>query len=342
MRHIPQPAVDTVQKIKPHPEAASLVDSVGFLCRQPFRYMTWNFCVFLQLSQVKPGESEFKIKFFSQRHGAKSIQIHNSELLNFKRKNHSIWHTQIFASKTKKHERGPSTSDILNLWVPKIWNHEGAPIVPLLKVCHWSILKLLPGPFTFACMQRLGAKFPDFDWSATKQGINRFHHLLDRLKVVWHGHGMFIDFWYFWANGHCKSWKPLSTLVCRCLTGRLYGDAPQLQCTDQIICMRLAIAGRVLASHLRFWKYVMLLCTSDSWPCWQNDAKSILAYSCPFLSSSQSRPDSRGFAGQEILILWPPRNWWAAWSSYQICESAISPCAWIEVIAWHCFTTWLN
>lgn len=59
MRHIPQPAVDTVQKIKPHPE-------------------------------VKPGESEFKIK--------------------------------------------------------------------------------------------LGAKFPDFDWSATKQGINRFHHLLDRLK----------------------------------------------------------------------------------------------------------------------------------------------------------------
>lgn len=29
---------------------------------------------------------------------------------------------------------------------------------------------------------KLGAKFPDFDWSATKQGINRFHHLLDRLK----------------------------------------------------------------------------------------------------------------------------------------------------------------
>lgn len=29
---------------------------------------------------------------------------------------------------------------------------------------------------------KLGAKFPDFDWSATKQGINRFHHHLDRLK----------------------------------------------------------------------------------------------------------------------------------------------------------------
>ena len=34
-------------------------------------------------------------------------------------------------------------------------------------------------------------KFPDFDWSATKQGINRFHHLLDRLQgdlalmIVW-------------------------------------------------------------------------------------------------------------------------------------------------------------
>eukprot|EP00913_Durusdinium_trenchii_P024931 g23399.t1 len=29
---------------------------------------------------------------------------------------------------------------------------------------------------------KLGAKFPDFDWSATKQGINRFHQLLERLK----------------------------------------------------------------------------------------------------------------------------------------------------------------
>ena len=41
MRHIPQPAVDTVQKIKPHPEAASLVHSVGLLCRQPFSYTNY-------------------------------------------------------------------------------------------------------------------------------------------------------------------------------------------------------------------------------------------------------------------------------------------------------------
>lgn len=41
-------------------------------------------------------------------------------------------------------------------------------------------VEVQPGDSDFRI--KLGAKFPDFDWSATKQGINRFHHLLDRLK----------------------------------------------------------------------------------------------------------------------------------------------------------------
>ncbi|CAJ1336265.1 unnamed protein product, partial [Effrenium voratum] len=46
-------------------------------------------------------------------------------------------------------------------------------------------------PVTSDFKIQLGAVFPDFDWCATKQGINRFHKLLERLKgdlimmIVW-------------------------------------------------------------------------------------------------------------------------------------------------------------
>ena len=224
MRHIPQPAVDTVQKIKPHPEAASLVHSVGLLCRQPFSYTNCTYTWLAWLERIErffncPRSSQAKASSRSSsflrdtvQNPCKSNQRSNScnsELLNFKGKFHSMWHTQMSTSKTRNYVNvAPLTSDILILWVPKIWNHEGAPVLPLLKVCHFQHFEAPSESFYF-CLQRLGAKFPDFDWSATKQGINRFHHLLDRLKV-WHGPWHVDRLWAFLGE---QALQVLETLV---------------------------------------------------------------------------------------------------------------------------------
>lgn len=136
----------------------------------------------------------------------------------------------------------------------------------------FSILKLLLSPFTFACK----------GWEPNSQiliGVPRSRASIafTTCWIDWRsgmGHGMLIDFGPFWENRHCKSWKPLSSLS---LSDR----------ATWRWCSSAAVYGsnylHVLTSHLRFWTYAILLCTSHSWPYWQNESK---ITSCIFLPFS--------------------------------------------------------